>query len=163
MKPATTFYVSVRHLVAATFLARLIECSLGPLLQWRAPGLAAASLRDLESPHHQMDDGATAAQAVDARPVHDAAGKVSGAHLLTAGRNHVVLSAPEPNGGPITLREAVNTPAYERFPSISRDGKYFFFIRSYSEGFVGDQAHFYWADASILDDLRIKAKDSKAK
>jgi hypothetical protein len=45
---------------------------------------------------------------------------------------------------------AVNTPAYERFPSLSRDGKYFFFIRSYSEGFVGDQAHFYWVDASVL-------------
>jgi L-ascorbate metabolism protein UlaG (beta-lactamase superfamily) len=51
---------------------------------------------------------------------------------------------------PAAIGGAVNTPAYERFPSLSRDGKYLFFIRSYSEGFVGDQAHFYWVDASVL-------------
>jgi len=54
---------------------------------------------------------------------------------------------------PLTLGGAVNTTAYERFPSLSRDGRYLFFIRSHSAGFVGDQAHFYWVDARILDFL----------
>jgi hypothetical protein len=56
-------------------------------------------------------------------------------------------SAPERLGAP------VNTAAYERFPSLSRDGKHLFFIRSLSERFVGDQAHFYWVDAGILADI----------
>ena len=47
-------------------------------------------------------------------------------------------------------------------PAFSADGKRLFFIRSFSEQFVGDQAHFYWVDASILDDLKRKAKDLKA-
>jgi hypothetical protein len=53
-------------------------------------------------------------------------------------------------GLPVRLGGAVNTPAFERFPSLSRDGKYLFFIRSFGRQFVGDQAHFYWVDAKIL-------------
>jgi len=49
---------------------------------------------------------------------------------------------------PAGIGGAVNTPAYERFPSLSRDGKYLFFIRSFGEGFVSDQAHFYWVEVS---------------
>lgn len=55
---------------------------------------------------------------------------------------------------PIPLGPAVNTPAFERFPSLSQDGKYLFFIRSLSEDFVGDKASFYWIDARILDGLK---------
>lgn len=58
---------------------------------------------------------------------------------------------------PERLGTAVNTPAFERFPALSRDGRYFFFIRSLSESFVGDQAHFYWVDADILADVMKKA------
>jgi hypothetical protein len=54
---------------------------------------------------------------------------------------------------PVRLGGGVNTPAYERFPSLSPDGKCLFFIRSLSEGFVGDQAHFYWVDAKILEEF----------
>jgi len=54
-------------------------------------------------------------------------------------------------GLPVRLGGAVNTPAFERFPSLSRDGKYLFFIRSFGRQFVGDQAHFYWVDARILE------------
>jgi hypothetical protein len=54
---------------------------------------------------------------------------------------------------PVRLGGPVNTPAYERFPSLSPDGKYLFFIRSLSQSFVGDQAHFYWVDAKILDEF----------
>jgi len=54
---------------------------------------------------------------------------------------------------PVRLGGFVNTPAYERFPSLSPNGKYLFFIRSTSERFVGDQAHFYWIEAKILDEV----------
>jgi|GEM_PF-4727729 len=62
---------------------------------------------------------------------------------------------------PVRLGGAVNTAAFERFPSLSRDGKILFFIRSESRQFVGDQAHFYWVDANVLSEGTIKAKDSK--
>jgi hypothetical protein len=59
---------------------------------------------------------------------------------------------------PVRISESVNTQAYERFPSLSPDGKYLFFIRSTSEGFVGDQAHFYWVDAKILDEFMARTQ-----
>jgi hypothetical protein len=55
---------------------------------------------------------------------------------------------------PVRLGAGVNTGAFERFPSLSRDGKFLFFIRSLSEQFVGDQARFYRVDASVLDGLK---------
>jgi len=58
-------------------------------------------------------------------------------------------------GKPARLGPAVNTEAFERFPSLSRDGKCLFFIRSTSPQFVGDQAYFHWVDAKILEDLRL--------
>lgn len=57
---------------------------------------------------------------------------------------------------PARLGGSVNTPAFERFPSLSPDGKFLFFIRSFGERFVSDQAHFYWVDAKIIDELRWK-------
>jgi hypothetical protein len=54
---------------------------------------------------------------------------------------------------PVRFGPAVNTEAFERFPSLSPNGKYLFFIRSFSPQFVGDQAHFYWVDAKVLDIL----------
>jgi hypothetical protein len=59
---------------------------------------------------------------------------------------------------PVRLGGSVNTPAYERFPALSPDGNYLFFIRSLSERFVGDQAHFYWVEARHIDELRPKAQ-----
>jgi L-ascorbate metabolism protein UlaG (beta-lactamase superfamily) len=56
-------------------------------------------------------------------------------------------------GMPVRLGGAVNTEAFERFPSLSRDGKILFFIRSIGQQFVGDQVHFYWVDAGILAGL----------
>jgi len=55
---------------------------------------------------------------------------------------------------PIALGPAVNTPAFERFPSLSRDGRFLFFIQSSSPQFVGDQAYFCWIDAGVLDGLK---------
>jgi Tol biopolymer transport system component/L-ascorbate metabolism protein UlaG (beta-lactamase superfamily) len=57
-------------------------------------------------------------------------------------------------GKPARLGPAVNTEAFERFPSLSRDGRYLFFIRSLSPQFVGDQAYFYWADVGVLGGLK---------
>lgn len=70
-------------------------------------------------------------------------------------RTDVGISFRLPDGSwgiPVRLGGAVNTEAFERFPSLSRDGKYLFFIRSLSPQFVGDQAHFYWVDAKIIGD-----------
>jgi hypothetical protein len=67
------------------------------------------------------------------------------------------ISYHQADGGwskPIDIGGGVNTSAFERFPSLSPDGKYLFFIRSLGQRFVGDQAHFFWVDASILDSLR---------
>jgi hypothetical protein len=72
-------------------------------------------------------------------------------------RTDIGLSRRQADGTwsmPVRLGGGVNTEAFERFASLSRDGKYLFFIRSYSPQFVGDQAHFYWVDASVLDGVR---------
>jgi hypothetical protein len=50
----------------------------------------------------------------------------------------------------------INTAAFERFPSLSPDGRFFFFIRSTSPGFVGENAHFYWVFVKIIEELRQK-------
>jgi len=72
-------------------------------------------------------------------------------------RPDIGISFRQPDGSwgiPVRLGGAVNTEAHERFPSLTRDGKYLFFIRSLSPQFVGDQAHFYWVDANAVDALR---------
>jgi len=70
------------------------------------------------------------------------------------------ISFPNKNGEwglPIRLCKEINTEAFERFPILSGDGKYLFFIRSLSQQqFVSDQAHFYWVSAKIIDELRPK-------
>jgi hypothetical protein len=59
-------------------------------------------------------------------------------------------------GKPIRLDARINTPDFERFASITPDGKYLFFIRSASQRFVGDGAHFYWVSANVIEELRPK-------
>lgn len=49
-------------------------------------------------------------------------------------------------GPPKNLGPSVNTRANERFPSISPDGKYLFFLRNDPDG----DADFYWVDAGII-------------
>ena len=78
----------------------------------------------------------------------------TGSPMLT----DIGISFRQPDGTwslPVSVGSAVNTAeAFERFAAITPDGKYLFFIRSLSRGFVGDQAHFYWVDAKILDGLK---------
>lgn len=67
------------------------------------------------------------------------------------------ICRPMPDGGwslPASVGGGVNTSAFERFPSLSRDGKYLFFIRSFSRQFVGDQAHFYWVPTRNIKELK---------
>jgi L-ascorbate metabolism protein UlaG (beta-lactamase superfamily) len=59
---------------------------------------------------------------------------------------------------PVRLGGPVNTEAFERFASLSPDGKFLFFIRSPGQQFVGDQAFFYWVDAGVLAPTTTPAK-----
>ncbi len=56
----------------------------------------------------------------------------------------------------IKLNESINTKGDERFPSVSPDGKYFFFNR-YTPGYSEDV---YWVSENFIDILR---KESKVK
>ena len=44
----------------------------------------------------------------------------------------------------------INTDKYERFPSVSPDGKFLFFGRNMPETF-GD---IFWVDAKVIEDLK---------
>jgi len=57
---------------------------------------------------------------------------------------------------PVRLGGGVNTADFERFPSLSPDGRFLFFIRSTSHRFVGEGAHFYWVSVKIIEELRPK-------
>lgn len=49
-------------------------------------------------------------------------------------------------GEPKSLGPAVNTAANERFPSVSPDGRYLFFLRNEPRG----DSSFYWIDAAVI-------------
>ena len=55
-------------------------------------------------------------------------------------------------GAAINMGEGINSEFEDMYGSISPDGKYFFFVRSYG----GDKADLFWLDAKIIFDLRNK-------
>lgn len=55
---------------------------------------------------------------------------------------------------PVRLSGPVNTTAFERFASLSSDGKYLFFIRAFGQQFVRDQAHFFWVETKAIPELQ---------
>jgi hypothetical protein len=55
---------------------------------------------------------------------------------------------------PVNLGKGLSTEYHERFPSVSRDGRFLFFVRAYGEVFGASNAEFYWVRASVLDRLR---------
>ena len=57
-------------------------------------------------------------------------------------------------GEAINLGDKINTKSQEQYGSVTPDGKYFFFHRSY--GSKGDRADIYWVDAKVIEDLRPK-------
>jgi hypothetical protein len=69
------------------------------------------------------------------------------------------ISFPDKKGEwslPVRLDKTINTEVFERFPALSEDGKYLFFIRSSGPQFVSDKAHFYWVSAKNIEELRWK-------
>lgn len=50
----------------------------------------------------------------------------------------------------VGLGSEINVGGYERFPLVSPDGRYLFFLR------VTDGSDFYWVDAKIIEELRSK-------
>lgn len=49
---------------------------------------------------------------------------------------------------PINLGDKINTEEWERFPALSPDGNYLFFLR------VSDGSDIYWVDAKIIEELK---------
>ncbi len=55
-------------------------------------------------------------------------------------------------GLPVRIGGGVNTATgFERFPSLSPDGKFLFFIRCMGQRFVGGDARYFWVSADVLD------------
>jgi len=82
---------------------------------------------------------------------------VSPADSECGGRLDVFVSFHLHDGSwstPICFGPEVNTENMERFPSVSPDGKYLFFVRAVGEGFPTEETDFYWVSAEILDSLR---------
>ena len=55
-------------------------------------------------------------------------------------------------GAAINLGDKINTEFGEAYGSVSPDGKYFFFHRSYG----GDTGDIFWMDAKFIEDLRLQ-------
>jgi hypothetical protein len=54
---------------------------------------------------------------------------------------------------PVNLGPTVNSGATERFPCVTPDGRYLFFIR------VADGSDFYWVDAKIIEEMKPAGDD----
>jgi len=55
-------------------------------------------------------------------------------------------------GAPINLDGNISTSHFERFPSLSPNGKYLFFLRAVGTSLASDP-HYYWVSTEILDSL----------
>ena len=76
----------------------------------------------------------------------------------------IAYSNNEPNNGlhiafkkrdgtwtkPVNMGDKINLTSAQRFPGLSPDGKYFFFVRG------GSQGGLFWVDTKIIDELRPK-------
>jgi hypothetical protein len=58
---------------------------------------------------------------------------------------------------PVNMGEGINTPAYDWFPYVSTDGKYFFFNSTRSGSW-----DIYWVDAGVIEDLKPKDAEKNA-
>jgi hypothetical protein len=58
-------------------------------------------------------------------------------------------------GEPVNLGLGANMESdySDRFPSMSRDGRYVFFVRAIGNTFPTYDTHFYWVSAEVLQDL----------
>jgi hypothetical protein len=56
-------------------------------------------------------------------------------------------------GEATNLGTDVNSEHFERFPSVSRDGEYLFFVRSVGSEYPGEEISYYWVDAKVIKEL----------
>ena len=54
---------------------------------------------------------------------------------------------------PIRMGDSINTDLIERFPWVSPDGKYLFFVRGFGD--------VYWVDAEVIEELRMKVLNNR--
>jgi hypothetical protein len=54
---------------------------------------------------------------------------------------------------PINIGQGISTPFCDRFPLVTRDGKYLIFVTSNANHFPSKHTHFYWVDAKIIEKL----------
>lgn len=71
------------------------------------------------------------------------------------GTMDLYVSFREANGSwarPLNLARRTGTDPdfFDRFPSLSRDGRYLFFVRAIGDFFPGDDADFYWVSSETL-------------
>ena len=76
----------------------------------------------------------------------------------TGGRSDIHISHRLEDGSwgePVNLGLAYNVESdyFDRFPSMSRDGKYLFFVRALGDTFPSYDTHFYWVSAEVLEGL----------
>lgn len=72
-------------------------------------------------------------------------------YLQTFGGLDLYISFRMPDGQwgyPINMGDKINTDRYERFPVVSPNGKYMFFVRH------TETQDFFWVSTSIFDDLK---------
>ena len=66
------------------------------------------------------------------------------------------ISLKNENGNwsqPSHLGQEICTQFIDRFPMVTRDAKYLFFVTSHANHFPSARTHFYWVDAGFIEDL----------
>ena len=53
---------------------------------------------------------------------------------------------------PMNLGSKISTQYLDRFPMVTNDGKYLFFVTSHSDYFPSEHTHFYWVDAGFIEE-----------
>jgi Tol biopolymer transport system component len=76
----------------------------------------------------------------------------------TGGASDIYISRRQEDGSwaePVNLGLAydVESDYFDRFPSMSRDGRYLFFVRAIGDTFPTYDTHFYWVSAAVLEGL----------
>jgi len=72
---------------------------------------------------------------------------------------NIYISFKKHNGDwsePLNLGKGISTPFMDRFPMVTSEGKYLFFVTSHGRHFPSERTHFYWVDAKIIEELRLK-------
>ncbi|MCD4731958.1 MAG: hypothetical protein K8R74_15235 [Bacteroidales bacterium] len=54
---------------------------------------------------------------------------------------------------PNNLGQGISTQYLDRFPMVTSNGKYLFFVTSHADHFPSTYTHFYWVDAQVIENL----------